>query len=308
MLLVDDREPEAAEVHPLLDEGVGADRERDPTRREPGQCLAPRPALHGAGEQRHVHAERLGERPHRFEVLLGEQLGRRHERDLVARLDHGERREQRHQRLAAADVALEKPPHRMGCGEIGLDLRECPILRSRRAKRQPRVERWHETRGPRERAPLLLSGGAPPERQAELEEEELVEDQRAVCDGARGAERLEVRLRRGGMHVAERARQVDQAMACCDVRRQCARHAIGELVDGRMDDPAHRAHVHLGRLLVDRQDAGDDGLVGGQRLDLRMDHAERRTAERRLDLAVDHEPLAGGQPATEVRDLMEPDE
>ena len=45
-------------------------------------------------------------------VLLGENLGRRHERHLQAVLHRDERREQRHDRLARADVALQQPVHR----------------------------------------------------------------------------------------------------------------------------------------------------------------------------------------------------
>ena len=69
-----------------------------------------------------VDAERLGEAADGGEVLLGQQLGRRHERRLVAVLDRHQRREQRDDRLAAADVALHQPMQRMRLRHVGEDL------------------------------------------------------------------------------------------------------------------------------------------------------------------------------------------
>src|SRR2546425_11220948 len=119
----------------------------------------------------------------------------------------------------------------MGPREILLDLGEGPFLRAGRPEREPRAERRDETRRRREGRARLLSGGAPPERQAELEEEELVEDQRAVGKRTGRAERLEVGLGRRAMDVVERARQVDEALAGGGLRGQRARDAVGELLD-----------------------------------------------------------------------------
>ena len=57
-------------------------------------------------------------------MLLGEHLGRRHERALVAALHRDEQRGERDDRLARADVALEQPVHRRGAGEVVRDLGE----------------------------------------------------------------------------------------------------------------------------------------------------------------------------------------
>src|SRR3989442_279946 len=179
--------------------------------------------------------------PYGLQVLLGEELGRRHERGLMTRLDHGEGREERHQRLAAADVSLEQSSHRMGPREILLDLGEGPFLRARRAEREPSAERRDETRRRREGRARLLSGGAPPERQAELEEEELVADERAVGKRKGRGERLEVGLGRRAMDAVERARQVDEALAGGDLRGQRAPHAVGGLLDRRLHHAAPRA-------------------------------------------------------------------
>ena len=73
-------------------------------------------AEHAAGGE---VAEHRGDRA---EVLLGEHLGRRQERGLAAGVDDPEHRPQRDEGLAGADLALEQPVHRVGPGEVGLDL------------------------------------------------------------------------------------------------------------------------------------------------------------------------------------------
>ena len=59
---------------------------------------------------------------HRSHVLLGEQLGRRHDRRLIAVLDREQRGEQRDDRLAAADVALQQTLHAPIAAHVGDDL------------------------------------------------------------------------------------------------------------------------------------------------------------------------------------------
>ena len=59
-----------------------------------------------------------------LEMLTREQLGRRHQRRLRARLDRACHSEQRDHGLAAADIALQQPQHAMRAREIGVDLGE----------------------------------------------------------------------------------------------------------------------------------------------------------------------------------------
>ena len=65
------------------------------------------------------------------EVLLGEDFGRRHDRDLPAVLDRLQRGERGDDRLAAADIALQQALHRMGLREIARDFGERALLRAR---------------------------------------------------------------------------------------------------------------------------------------------------------------------------------
>ena len=52
-------------------------------------------------------------------VLLGQHLGGRHERALVAALHGGEQGADGDDRLARADVALQQPVHGVGRGQVG---------------------------------------------------------------------------------------------------------------------------------------------------------------------------------------------
>src|SRR2546430_17243982 len=56
------------------------------------------------------------------------------------------RSQRRDHRLAAADVALQEPLHRLGLGEVAPDLRDDALLRPRQSERQPRVQRAGERR------------------------------------------------------------------------------------------------------------------------------------------------------------------
>jgi hypothetical protein len=81
-----------------------------------------------------------------FSVLLGEDFGRRHQRGLVAGVDGlcgGQRGDDC---LAAADVALQQPLHRMRLRQIERDLTAHALLRRRQRKRQ-RLQQTRHQRG-----------------------------------------------------------------------------------------------------------------------------------------------------------------
>jgi hypothetical protein len=69
-------------------------------------------------------------------VLLGEDLGWRHERDLQAVLHCDQRRQQRNDRFPRADVTLEKTIHRTRPLHIVHDLLERTLLAIRQLERQ----------------------------------------------------------------------------------------------------------------------------------------------------------------------------
>ena len=66
----------------------------------------------GAGQQRGLHELARHQLLQRREVLLGERLGRRHQRGLGAGLDRAQHRVERDDGLARADLAHQQPLHR----------------------------------------------------------------------------------------------------------------------------------------------------------------------------------------------------
>ena len=73
---------------------------------------------------------------HALEMLAGEDFGRRHQRRLPSRLDDVGHRQQRDDRLARADVALQQPDHPLRRGEIGADFGDRLRLRAGQRERQ----------------------------------------------------------------------------------------------------------------------------------------------------------------------------
>ena len=73
-------------------------------------------------------------------MLLGEHLGRRHQRSLVPALHGGEQGGDGDDRLAGADVALQQPVHRVGSRQVGVDLADHPLLGGGQREAQRGVE------------------------------------------------------------------------------------------------------------------------------------------------------------------------
>ena len=69
-------------------------------------------------------------------MLFGEDFSGRHHRRLTAGVDRGEAADRSDDSLAAADVALQQPLHRMRLREIAQDFRHGASLRARQAERQ----------------------------------------------------------------------------------------------------------------------------------------------------------------------------
>ncbi len=94
---------------------MGADQEIDFPGFEPCQDLAPLLALLAAGEDGDPQAGALGQRRDGLDMLARENFGRRHQGSLLAGFGDGGGGQQRHHRLARADVALQQPqhPHRL---------------------------------------------------------------------------------------------------------------------------------------------------------------------------------------------------
>ena len=179
VLLVDDGKPEALEFDRLLHEGVGADDAADlpgGDRRAPRRALTP---LQAGGQQRHADAERLQQPAKRREVLLGENLRRRHHRRLVPRLHRRAYRQRGHHGLAGADVPLQQPVHRVRRGHVAADVVPHAFLRRRQREGQARAQPAEQLAARPHGHAALPRRARAQNSQAELQEEEVVEGQAA---------------------------------------------------------------------------------------------------------------------------------
>ena len=84
----------------------------------------------------HPKARPAEEPPDRQVVLIGQHLGRRHERHLEVVLHRHERGQQRHDRLARSDVALEEAVHRLRLAQVVHDRPERRLLPRRERERE----------------------------------------------------------------------------------------------------------------------------------------------------------------------------
>ena len=156
-----------------------------------------------AGERGDAEA-RGGEQPHDgHRVLLRQDFGRRHERDLQPVLERDQRREQRDDGLADADVALEEAVHRLGARHVARRFRATRLSVRRSGERQYRARGLADAIVDDRHERLALGFSARrPSATPSLEEEELFEDQPHL----RGAAERVQQLRRSSSRRAESAR------------------------------------------------------------------------------------------------------
>ena len=206
VLLVDDGDPEPRELHRVLDQRVRPDDQLKLTGPElPEQVCAPaarrRSGQQPDGDQRPRHQPL-----NRREVLLGERLGRCHQRALVAVLDGAQQRVQR-------DDGLARTQPRPSAGVAsGTDCARSPSTSdSARVWSAVKRERQHLARATARsararpsstRAVLAARRPQTPAQQRQLHEQQLVERQAAARElepGVRAAAEmgLESALRPG---------------------------------------------------------------------------------------------------------------
>ena len=147
--------------------------------------------LVAAGGQRDAQAGGLGERADALEMLAGEDFGRRHQRRLPSRFDDVGHRQQRDDRLARADVALQQPDHALRLGEIGADVLDRLRLRAGQREGQRVENALRQTAG----ADLGAAGDRAHAR-ADHQQRELVGEQLVIGEPRR--------RRPGGVDVGRR--------------------------------------------------------------------------------------------------------
>ena len=224
VLLVDDDEAEPQELDGILEERVRPDEHVDAPAGERVEDLRARLALHAPRQELGAEA-RLAEDPEdRREVLLGEDLGRRHERRLPPALGGEDGREDGDDRLAAPDVALQEAPHGPARAEVLADLPDDALLRGRERERQRLLEARADRVVGREDGRGHAVALGPSALEADLELEELLVDE-AVQVRRRP---LRPRLRIG--RAAGAAREVRLAQRLAERRESLAPSLAGRAV------------------------------------------------------------------------------
>ena len=133
--------------------------------------------LERSGEQHDAIAGVFQNLPRRKIMLLRQNFGRSHERDLVAVLDGDDGGLKRHNRLARSHVALQQTPHRIRRLHIGGDFLQHPLLRRGRMKWQYLLNRMPHAIVQLKRDSGLRLLLPPLEFEPQLDKEQFIENQ-----------------------------------------------------------------------------------------------------------------------------------
>ncbi len=255
---------------------MGADDQVDVARRQRGEDFrALAPAL-AAGEDGKPDARGRGERSDGGKMLARQNLRRRHDDRLAAGLDHGRGGQQRDQRLARANIAVQQPQHAVGLRQVGDDVGDGAVLR----RRQRVGERGDDLRA---QAPLggaaaasSLALMAAQERQRELTGEQFVI----------GKPRPGRALR---LEVFGRLRMMDPAQGRGEVRKIIAPDPCGVLpfrqirhaIESDLDRLAHLVWMQTLGERIDRVDQRQLGEAGRIHDAVGMQHLQVAVVKRR---------------------------
>ena len=309
MLLVDDDEAELMKAHVALHERVRADDEMDAAGFDLGQLLLSPRRSRRARQQGDAEARRLKQARDVEEMLLGQDLGRRHERDLQPVLHGDERGQQRDDRLARADVPLQQPVHRLRALQIVDDLLQRLLLPACQTERQHAPGRFADAVVDANGRGLAFRRGRVTARQhARLKQKRFLEDQTALGRRRKAIQLLDRRVRRRKMRREERRMARRQLQA----DPQLLREMIGSFRRQPLQHVVHQAPLNLRRdaagLLVDGHDpAGVNRLPFFVVEDFVLRVGELQAGARaRIDDAVEHDVLTGHEDVAQKR-LVQPD-
>ena len=136
MLFIDDHQAKVFELHIVLKQGMGADHHFQLALKQLLQNRLALLALVATAEPADLKAERLEPLHKVVAVLLGQQFGGCHQRNLIARFDHVQRSQCRNHGLAATDITLHQAHHRMTLLHVGQHLLHHALLCAGQLERQ----------------------------------------------------------------------------------------------------------------------------------------------------------------------------
>ena len=141
VLLVDHGKTKPGKLYAFAEDGVGAHHKVGFVVPDGGKGGAACSGLHAAGQQGHPHPEGGKHPVQAFGVLGGQNFCRGQQRGLIPRSDAGPDGGSRHQRFAAAHIALQKAVHGSLARHVGQNLAHGPALGSGGGKGQAGPER-----------------------------------------------------------------------------------------------------------------------------------------------------------------------
>ncbi len=216
------------------------------------QGAAPRARRLRAGQQCHRDAQRTEPGVQRARVLLGQQLGGRHQRGLRVAADGARGRGRGHDRLAATHVALHQPHHGQLARQVRLDLPQHTALRAGQRKGQRRHEPRRQPGGIGQCRRRFALHPDLELHQRQLMGQQFLECQPPLGRMRTGGKRCQRRADRGVMHELQRRGQRGQLQARDHAGRQQVFGRAGGQSRQRL---VHRgAHAPLGLALAQRID------------------------------------------------------
>ncbi|MNB92028.1 hypothetical protein D3C75_391200 [compost metagenome] len=253
VLFVDDHQCQVLELHFVLEQRVGADHHR----RAAGDLLQRGDAvlaLELAGQPRDFNAQRLEPALEGDEVLLGENLGGRHQRNLITGLQRLQRGKGGDHGFAGADIALDQPQHRFVLAEVIGDFVANPLLGTGRAEAEVgQVFGWQlgsfghrgRTQGAHAFTKALLR---------QLMGQQFFESQTVLRPVVTEGQFIDVGIGGRVVQVADRIGQRRQLV----VAGQFARQPVGQAAGAEQGEGLHAqlAQALLGQALGERVDRG----------------------------------------------------
>ena len=221
-------------------------------------------------------------------MLFGEQLGRRHQGDLVAVFEQAGRDGGSDRRLAGAHVALQQTLHRLAAGQVVIDFGDDAILRTSQDEAERGAQAGAQGAGADGRRAEAPPGQAQA-AQTDLVGQQLLEHQAPLCGVARIGEQRDIRVGGRAMDEAQGGSEIGQCESGREVGGHEVRHrAVLEQREGLFGQPPQ---AHLVQTLGSRVDGCQRGrdrarLVRIDDLHLGMDHFERVRSAPRFAVAA----------------------
>src|SRR5215469_3651559 len=212
MLLVDDSQAQTLYPYPFLNDCLRAEYDGHGAAVKPAQERRAGATLDFAGQQRGRNPEVSAEALKTSVMLLRQQFGRSHHRDLVARFDHTDRSAEGNQRLTAAHIPKQHAVHLRGPFQVGGDFTDRASLRTGQSKRQAREQGARLPRAAFDSDSGPLPRAFSFQAQRQLEGEQLIERQGQVLPGTFRIQCAHVGVRGGLVQPGQGLRHGEKVM------------------------------------------------------------------------------------------------